>query len=242
MKGKNNKDKQLDALFSDYMQSGKTPSADVTRKAKEYMETTREAETATVPVAEAVGGGTSAQTGRKQTQGKIIFLGAFLVLIVTIALVFYYATKTPAGSAPITTASLASAQLTEVSAGYRDHEFLPFVDENSVSVYKEYALKENTERYNKADIVVFRVEWETADGIPVTTFVEADGIQWNELSSFKQLTNEKTLEGISFRYGVSENFCLCYFTREEYGYNIRIGTENDESVNNILTDIATSFR
>lgn len=242
MKGKIEKDEQLDALFSDYMQGGKMPSADVTRKAKKYMEAEREAETAVVPAAMTVGGKTTGQSGMKTAQKKILFLGAFLILIVTIALVFYHATKGPAEIVPNTTASLASAQLTEVSAGYRDHEFIPFVNENSVSVYKEYALKENTERYNKADVVVFYVEWKTADAVLVSTFVESDGIQWVDLSDFKQLTNEKTLGGILFRYDVGKNDCLCYFTREDYGYNIRIGTENDETVNTILLDIAMSFR
>ena len=37
MKNKNEKDRRLDSLFSDYMESGESPSVNVTFKAKEYI-------------------------------------------------------------------------------------------------------------------------------------------------------------------------------------------------------------
>lgn len=243
MKEKNKKDKQLEALFSEYVQDEKMPPVNVTQSAKEYMNKQRVAEQIAVPVtvtASESGSDSSLTDFRNNKATYIVVIGLLLVLT---ALVFYFTLKKSDGLEFLTGLSpVSSEQITEVNADYSEKEFLPFVNSFAVTEYKEYVLNEAVGYYKKGGTVAYYISYNSSENIGISVYVEADGLYLTDLNEYKQITTEKEINGIMFYFSQGKDNSLCYFNYNNFGYNIKIDTTDRSIVNGILTFVSSSFK
>ena len=119
---------------------------------------------------------------------------------------------------------------------------MPFVNEYSVTEYKEYVLTDEVGSYAKGDVVVYYISFNTSDDISVSVYVEANGIYLEDLDKYKQIATQKELAGITFYFNSDKDDSLCYFNYNNFGYNIKIDTTDRSVANGILTFISDSFK
>ena len=118
---------------------------------------------------------------------------------------------------------------------------MPFVNEYSVTEYKEYVLTDEVGSYAKGDVVVYYISFNTSDDISVSVYVEANGIYFEDLDKYKQIATQKELAGITFYFNSDKDDSLCYFFHNDFGYNITIGTNERSVADGVLTYISESF-
>ena len=141
MKDENKKDEQLNALFREYVEEEKSPPESVTLKAKQLMgkETERVEEVVPALAAEAEGG-TVGEKRRLINTKALYFAIAAVALLIGILLIWRFAAKPQ--EFPLRLSPVSLSALTEKESAYEEKDFLPFIEKDSVTVYKEYALKE----------------------------------------------------------------------------------------------------
>ena len=243
MKEKNKKDERLDALFSEYAQNEKMPSANVTQAAKEYMNKERVTEQVAVPVTVTAGENGSDRHVNGSRNNKALYVAAIGLFLVLAALICYFALKKPDGLEFLTGLSpVSSEQITEVNADYSEKEFLPFVNSSAVTEYKEYILNEAVGYYEKGDTAAYYISYNSSENIEISVYVEADGLYLTTLDEYKQIKTKKELDGIIFYFSQEKNNSLCYFNYNNFGYNVKIDTTDKSVANGILTFISDSFK
>ena len=242
MKRKFEKDKRLESLFSEYVQDEKMPSVSVISEAKEYMNKQRVEEKVAIPATATAGGESSSNSGSIPGNRKIFYAAAIILLATAISLICYFTMKKPVGFDFFAdSASVSSEQLSETPLEYSDKSFLPFVNEYSVTEYKEYVLTDEVGSYAEGDVVVYYISFNTSDDISVSVYVEATGIYLEDLDKYKQIATQKELAGITFYFNSDKDDSLCYFFHNDFGYNITIGTNERSVADGILTYISESF-
>ena len=243
MKEKNKKDERLESLFSEYVQDEKMPPVNVTQAAKEYMNEKRVTEKVAVPVTVTAGENGSDRPMDGSRSNKAVFIaviGLFLAFVVWICCVVL---KKPGGFEFFSDLSPVSPeQITEVDTEYSDKEFLPFVNTSSVTEYKEYILNEAVGDYDKGDTVAYYISYNSIEDVEISVYVEADGLYLTALDEYKQITAEKELGGIMFYFNQEKNDSLCYFNYNNFGYDVKIDTDDRSIANGILTFISDSFK
>lgn len=243
MKEKNKKDERLESLFSEYVQDEKMPPVNVTQVAKEYMNKKRVTEKVAVPVTVTAGENGSDRPMDGSRSNKAVFIaviGLFLAFVVWICCVVL---KKNGGFEFFSDLSPVSPeQITEVDTEYSDKEFLPFVNTSAVTEYKEYILNEAVGDYDKGDTVAYYISYNSIEDVEISVYVEADGLYLTALDEYKQITAEKELGGIMFYFNQEKNDSLCYFNYNNFGYDVKIDTDDRSIANGILTFISDSFK
>ncbi len=243
MKEKNKKDERLESLFSEYVQDEKMPPVNVTQAAKEYMNKKRVTEKVAVPVTVTAGENGSDRPMDGSRSNKAVFIaviGLFLAFVVWICCVVL---KKPGGFEFFSDLSPVSPeQITEVDTEYSDKEFLPFVNTSAVTEYKEYILNEAVGDYDKGDTVAYYISYNSIEDVEISVYVEADGLYLTALDEYKQITAEKEFGGIMFYFSQEKNDSLCYFNYNNFGYDVKIDTDDRSIANGILTFISDSFK
>ena len=243
MKEKNKKDERLESLFSEYVQDEKMPPVNVTQVAKEYMNKKRVTEKVAVPVTVTAGENGSDRPMDGSRSNKTVFIaviGLFLAFVVWICCVVL---KKNGGFEFFSDLSPVSPeQITEVDTEYSDKEFLPFVNTSAVTEYKEYILNEAVGDYDKGDTVAYYISYNSIEDVEISVYVEADGLYLTALDEYKQITAKKELGGIMFYFNQEKNDSLCYFNYNNFGYDVKIDTDDRSIANGILTFISDSFK
>lgn len=243
MKEKNKKDERLESLFSEYVQDEKMPPVNVTQAAKEYMNKKRVTEKVAVPVTVTAGENGSDRPMDGSRSNKAVFIaviGLFLAFVVWICCVVLK--KTGGFEFFSDLSPVSPEQITEVDTEYSDKEFLPFVNTSSVTEYKEYILNEAVGDYDKGDTVAYYISYNSIEDVEISVYVEADGLYLTALDEYKQITAEKELGGIMFYFNQEKNDSLCYFNYNNFGYDVKIDTDDRSIANGILTFISDSFK
>ena len=235
MKRQNNKDQRLDELFSEYVQSEQMPSENVTFAAKEYMQRNHVTEKAVVP-ANATADGNFANNRSAQYTNKMLYFAALFVIVLAVSLLCYFLTKRN-NEYLMSASQISTEQLTQTTPEYKQTSFLSFVDENSVTDYKEYRLKQEVKDYHKNDAVMYYVAFNTANNIAVRVYVEVKDIYCAELSNYKQSDTKQKMDGIVLYCTAQSDETLYYFNYNNFGYNITIGTSDRAIANGLLAYI-----
>lgn len=243
MKEKNKKDERLEALFSEYAQDEKMPPVNVMQAAKEYMNKERVTEQVAVPVTVTAGENGSDRPVNGSRNNKTLYIAAIGLFLVLAALICYFALKKldvlefHMGLSPVS-----PEQITEVDTEYSDKEFLPFVNTSAVTEYKEYILNEAVGDYDKGDTVAYYISYNSIEDVEISVYVEVDGLYLTALDEYKQITAEKEVDGIMFYFNQEKNDSLCYFNYNNFGYDVKIDTDDRSIANGILTFISDSFK
>lgn len=243
MKEKNKKDERLESLFSEYVQDEKMPPVNVTQAAKEYMNKKRVTEKVAVPVTVTAGENGSDRPMDGSRSNKAVFIaviGLFLAFVVWICCVVLK--KTGGFEFFSDLSPVSPEQITEVDTEYSDKEFLPFVNTSAVTEYKEYILNEAVGDYDKGDTVAYYISYNSIEDVEISVYVEADGLYLTALDEYKQITAKKELGGIMFYFNQEKNDSLCYFNYNNFGYDVKIDTDDRSIANGILTFISDSFK
>lgn len=243
MKEKNKKDERLESLFSEYVQDEKMPPVNVTQAAKEYMNKKRVTEKVAVPVTVTAGENGSDRPMDGSRSNKAVFIaviGLFLAFVVWICCVVLK--KTGGFEFFSDVSPVSPEQITEVDTEYSEKEFLPFVNTSAVTEYKEYILNEAVGDYDKGDTVAYYISYNSIEDVEISVYVEADGLYLTALDEYKQITAEKELGGIMFYFNQEQNDWLCYFYYNNFGYDVKIDTDDRSIANGILTFISDSFK
>lgn len=243
MKEKNKKDERLEALFSEYAQDEKMPPVNVMQAAKEYMNKERVTEQVAVPVTVTAGENGSDRPMDGSRSNKAVFIaviGLFLAFVVWICCVVLK--KTGGFEFFSDLSPVSPEQITEVDTEYSDKEFLPFVNTSAVTEYKEYILNEAVGDYDKGDTVAYYISYNSIEDVEISVYVEVDGLYLTALDEYKQITAEKELDGIMFYFNQEKNDSLCYFNYNNFGYDVKIDTDDRSIANGILTFISDSFK
>lgn len=238
------KDKNLDALFRAYVEGGERPSADITREAKRVLEgdgTVRAGARVPVPVK---AGGSSDSCGGMSSRNLVIACAAGLFLLAAVILLLWYFISGAGGTGTLAIdgyGRVNSAQLTEKTAVYTEKEFLPFIEEDSVTAYKEYFLKENPEGTDEA--VVYYVEYTANGGIAARLYVEVGDIVFDRLDDYKDLGGR--YDGKNATYFIkrepAEERSMLYFSHGNYSYNLTLATAGEKKVDDAVSIIDNSF-
>lgn len=253
MKQKNEKDKRLKSLFSEYVQNEEMPSTKVTQTAKEYLNKQRVTQNVTVTAtATAETNNVSGGQNIFKSNKNILYIAAFVIFAIAVTLILYFTTKKSSkidflvGASPVT-----QDQLSETTAEYSDKGFLPFVNTDEVTDYKEFALKREvnsnnangeTVTYYNGDAVVYYISFDTTENVEVSVYVEANGIYLTDLNKYKHAKTEKDFDGIKFFIESEQNRSICYFHHNNFGYNLMINTSDQRITNEVLTYISDSFK
>lgn len=243
MKNKNGKDERLDSLFSDYMSEKESPSINVTLKAKEYMRQQKAKVAVTERVAVTDTGDAVVTDGALGNRRIAAYCGAFLLTILLLTAVILIGNMK--GNASPSDGFLQSVMSSGVSelegrtAEYSAKEFIPFVEESSVSEYREYAEKKKTASDPEdGKTVAYYLEY-TVDGVKTRLYVQENGAVDSseasdgtsvvaDISQFMQKANEKDPS----RYGFSHDGYIYYFEFE---------TTDRKAIDQIVGKIKKSF-
>ncbi|MGN1094019.1 MAG: hypothetical protein ACI4SC_03475 [Candidatus Neoclostridium sp.] len=243
MQNKDRKDEKLDRLFTEYVEQNEKPSENVMLKAKEYMKKSPERVAATSPVrvAAAGAGGERAQNPKKNVQFIVLLTGIIAVAIVVLALMQLINSTAPSPAS--VNGTISRAQLTEISKLYEQKDFLPFVEAETVTEYKEYALTQRVENHEEGDVVVYYVEYARSDAVAARLNVKVSDIAFDELSYYETLTDYYEAGGIVFGVSaekVSGNTYV-YFSKGDYVYCLTVETDGQTQIETILDHIAECF-
>lgn len=254
MKHKNNKDERLNELFAAYIEEGEAPPESVTLKAKEALEEKqRAAEKVPELAAETAGGAHSSRSFRSVPRTVYIAIAAAVLIVAAVLIIILV----PGGAAesflgvPGSTAlfdveneDLVELDETDASdtdaAGFSDLFF--FVEDGDAESYSEFALAAPVGGYGEGDVVLYRLECSVPPGVDAVVYVEAEGIQFDELVEYKDLPESRTVGGEDFRLGRNGGTTLVYFTLRGYGYNLSLATSAETQIAGVLEHISESFR
>lgn len=244
MKRKSEKDERLDSLFSEYAQSEKMPSENVTSPAKEYLNKQRKPEKIRVATPATAGNEGTVRPIRTYKSGTIFYITAFVLFAIVITVVCYFSAKKSdrrdflSYPTTVTSDKLSEANGTE----YTDKNFLPFIDDASVNEYREYVLTEKVGTFDKGDVVVYYVLFATSENVAVSLYVEEKGFYWAALDEYKHMTTETEVDGITVFVNSDAVHSKCYFSYNDFGYNISIHTNDNGIANEILSYISESLK
>lgn len=247
---KDKKDEKLNNLFSDYVQEEQLPPESVTANAAEFMRTNaqKQKSAVAVPIAETAEG--SERGGNAERKKYIIAIAAAFVVLVLCAVLICYAIANPKlDSEPFDLATsvereqISEEQLQETSdegTATSDERRIPaFVEQNSITEYKEYALTEAVGDYSTGEIVLRYLEFSVAEK-QAKLYVESENIYFDELAFYKGYEADLTYSGINFLYGIDKEQAAAYvyFQVDSYGYNLELNTSDSDVLQSILADIA----
>lgn len=243
MKDENKKDEQLNALFREYVEEEKSPPESVTLKAKQLMgkETERVEEVVPALAAEAEGGTVGGKRRLINTKA-LYFAIAAAALLIGILLIWRFTAKPQ--EFPLRLSPVSLSALTEKESAYEEKEFLPFIEKDSVTIYKEYALKENAENYRAGDVVAYYLEYTFQNGIRGKLYVEAENVYLDNLASYKLFESEQKTERNTYYIDdtdVNKKVSYFYFSYGSYGYNLEVSTVEESEIKTILQNIDNSF-
>lgn len=243
MKDKNKKDEQLNNLFGAYVGETERPPEKVTDSAKQYMQKKAVSVEACEPALAAEIGVTGKQPVRSVRNTTLIWVCAAFLLIGAILITFFLLHNNNDTLSLQKYSRIERSQLTESSMPYSKQEFLPFIEGDEVTVYKEYSLTEDVDLYKKGDVVLYYIEYTEQADTQARLYVETDNINFDELDSYKSLESYPQFENADFRVGTDfeDNLTYVHFLHDAYSYNLTLHTTLKASVEEILRNIDNSF-
>ena len=244
MKNKNEKDRRLDSLFSDYMESGESPSVNVTFKAKEYIRKSMAKATVAERAAVTETGESAISTDGAFGHRRIAaYFGGFLAAIVILTAAILIGNGrggvTPGDDFLQSVMSSEIASLEVKKSEYSSKEFMPFIDGASVSEYREYYEKENNNSGDdEGKTVAYYVEY-TVDGVKTRLYVKESGVP-DSSGAFPDHSAPSAEVGITHK--ISDGNSSCYgFSRGGYVYYFEFTTTDKKAVDEIVGKIKKSF-
>lgn len=236
---KNKKDEKLNELFREYAESGKTPDERVTEDAKHLLECPEAVpELALAPAVAGARGGSPFTARRKQ---QIVILG--VIVLAALLLVFYLLSQFFASASNIV---LDWSQLYKITDGntYPDKDFVPFVQENTVTHYDEFGLNEESPYYEEyaGDVILYYVQYESY-GVTVDLLIEIDGFTLDELGGYQEIENDYEVDDIVLYIEPDDitGITYLYFAFDMYQYYFEIHTIDIDLLYPILEEIVLSF-
>lgn len=244
MKNKNEKDRRLDSLFSDYMESGESPSVNVTFKAKEYIRQSMAKATVAERAAVTETGESARSTDSAFGHRRIAaYFGGFLAAIVILTVVILIGNGrggvTPGDDFLQSVMSSEIASLEVKKSEYSSKEFMPFIDGASVSEYREYYEKENNNSGDdEGKTVAYYVEY-TVDGVKTRLYVKESGVP-DSSGAFPD--HSAPSAEVCITHKISDGYSSCYgFSRGGYVYYFEFTTTDKKAVDEIVGKIKKSF-
>lgn len=236
---KNKKDEKLNELFREYAESGKMPDERVTEDAKHLLECPEAVhELALAPEVAGARGGSPFTARRKQ---QIVILG--VIVLAALLLVFYLLSQFFASASNIV---LDWSQLYKITDGntYPDKDFVPFVQENTVTHYDEFGLNEESPYYEEyaGDVILYYVQYESY-GVTVDLLIEIDGFTLDELGGYQEIENDYEVDDIVLYIEPDDitGITYLYFAFDMYQYYFEIHTIDIDLLYPILEEIVLSF-
>ena len=232
------KDEQLGALFREYIKDSVAPPPQVTQEAKDLLEGRQPVSAlAEQPVA-VTAGGRGHMTPRRKAE-VIVLLAAFACAAAL--LVYFVLTQFVFRAGTI---SYDWTQLEKVSSEYTEKEFVPFIKENSVTKYDEFALNEDSPYYEEyeGDIVLYYLEYESF-GVKVSLFIEIDGFSLDMLEGYQEIGEDYAADDIILYVELDDiqERTYVYFAFDFYQYYFEIHTLDEEIIYAVLEEIVFSF-
>lgn len=243
MKDKNKKDEQLNNLFGAYVGETERPPERVTDSAKQYMQKKAVSVEACEPALAAEIGVTGKQPVRSVRNTTLIWVCAAFLLIGAILITFFLLHNNNDTLSLQKYSRIERSQLTESSMPYSKQEFLPFIEGDEVTVYKEYSLTEDVDLYKKGDVVLYYIEYTEQADTQARLYVETDNINFDELDGYKSLESYPEFENATFYIGTdaADNLTYVHFLHGTYSYNLTIHTTLQTLILTILENIDNSF-
>ena len=179
---------------------------------------------------------------RRLINTKALYFAIAAALLIGILLIWRFTAKPQ--EFPLRLSPVSLSALTEKESAYEEKEFLPFIEKDSVTVYKEYALKENAENYRAGDVVAYYLEYTFQNGIRGKLYVEAENVFLDNLASYKLFEIEQKTERNTYYIDdtdVNKKISYFYFSHGSYGYNLEVSTVEESEIKTILQNIDNSF-
>lgn len=242
MRNDEKKDELIGSLFAEYVEESDLPPEEVTLKARKFLQKSPERVEVRTPVyAEERKGGESTHRARKIPAPVFILAG--IMIIVAVALIIAHALN---GNNPLTTSNfniVSRAQLAEITRAYARKDFLSFVESDSVTVYKEYALTEKVSNHNQGEVVAYYLEYAETDDVSARLYVENNFIALDELTYYEDMTGSYSARKITFKVNgdATDNLTYVYFTYGDYTYYLIIGASRQADIETILDRIDGNF-
>ena len=234
------RDEKIEKLFSALVGEEPLPPASVTLPAKQAMEdVARERVTADVKVAADSAGGSSLH-GERRLPAYVWYIAAALI-VVAVALTLVFTLGKRDGALQVDTLGIVQFERTDAAFGSREKALLPFVDGGNVAECAHYVFRYGGEGYSAGDVGVWYVRF-SFDDIPAEVYVEADGVELEELEPYSSLPSYVS-GGVVFglQTYASEGFSRIYFEYANFSYNLRVNTEEEERVRSMADSIAFSL-
>lgn len=233
------KDEKLNELFREFAESGKMPDERVTQSAKQILECPETVpELALAPATAGARGGSPFTARRKQ---QIILVG--VIMLAALLVVFYLLSRFFASASNIV---LDWSQLYKITDGdtYENKDFVPFVQENTVTHYDEFGLSEESPYYEEyaGDVILYYVQYQSY-GVTVDMLIEIDGFTLDELGGYQEIEDDYEVDDIVLYIELDDiaERTYVYFAFDTYQYYLEIHTIDMDLLYPILEEVVLSF-
>ena len=234
---KEKKDEKLNHLFKSYIQEEEAPPECVTNKAIELMRNQPQTEEVIVPVPAAATGGGNVAGRRLNNPARYAIAVSALALLLCAVLLLCFLLPARGPFLDMTSQSLNETQYAAVAKQFEENEYFPFIDSRTVSEYKEYVLTEEIEYYYEGDTVGYYVKYRTENNVNIELFLELDGISFETLNSFRELTDTTEITDVTVYSDTEGSVTNIFFVYTTNAYNLIADTTDQELINNILYDM-----
>lgn len=235
------KDQELEELFSKYVEErATTPSKDLTLKAKKYLNEQKESKVL-VNNATLATNNENITLDAKSDKQKYYIWSIFIAIILMITSFFIVKCIRNKENAMTTFSTLNDSDLNVIRSTYKNKDFLPFIDENQVSLYEEFTLINATKDYQENTIVAYYIEYKTTENVDSRLYVERNHIALERTSFYKNYHKYNTYNKIIVKGEINSPSSYFYFTNNNFKYNLELVTNNTDAINSTLNQITSSF-
>ena len=183
-------------------------------------------------------GGAPFTARRKQ---QIILVG--VIMLAALLVVFYLLSRFFASASNIV---LDWSQLYKITDGdtYENKDFVPFVQENTVTHYDEFGLSEESPYYEEyaGDVILYYVQYQSY-GVTVDMLIEIDGFTLDELGGYQEIEDDYEVDDIVLYIELDDiaERTYVYFAFDTYQYYLEIHTIDIDLLYPILEEVVLSF-
>lgn len=235
------KDQELENIFLKYIEESiNMPSKDLTFKAKEFLNKQKEVKTL-VSNATLVINNENITLGTKNNRQKYYILSVFIAIILMLTSFFIVKDVRKKQNLMMAFNKLYDSDLNINELTYQNKDFLPFIDENQVSLYEEFTLINATKDYQENTIVAYYIEYKTTENVDSRLYVERNHIALERTSFYKNYHKYNTYNKIIVKGEINSHSSYFYFTNNNVKYNLELVSNNTDTINSILNQITSSF-
>ena len=235
------KDQELENIFLKYIEENiNMPSKDLTFKAKEFLNEQKEVKTL-VSNATLVTNNENITLGTKNNRQKYYILSIFIAIILMLTSFFIVKDVRTKQNLMMAFNKLYDSDLNINELTYQNKDFLPFIDENQVSLYEEFTLINATKDYQENTIVAYYIEYKTTENVDSRLYVERNYIALERTSFYKNYHKYNTYNKIIVKGEINSPSSYFYFTNNNFKYNLELVSNNTDTINSILNQITSSF-